>query len=619
MTQTSTGQLTDPNKQVFPIITNAGASPTKSFDPNEKTFFELPKINERTAKNYEPKENNALIPSLPRVPSNLKNTLSPKGHSGDQFALSKKNQVITHMPYQVQNFRSCSKIKMVPLSKRNRDMFTGLRSANVVVKQKQVPLHGQRFLWEEGVKESKDSTEKCISSKSFPEKFVDWEEQLEKFRSEKRKLEPYHRKKRDELQIGGATAVISERDNYNSDMQKLRHLPLPAHSQELLTGKGIHLPPTHTSHRKREQWEARLDSECKATYSAPPIQMQPVVAIRQASNLSEQAPSAISSSEEQKKHHQPAVKVRRKSNTPKNKANSKPRDTSDTKLVRKEKSNFQVKEKVSKEKEEGTFKKNTAEYQEANETALEKPVEFEMFPEADQHMETNERTQDDNDPAPLNDEQDRPDSEMDIEYTSSDQDMSKLCPPRSSIEMKSVSPNPLKMTDLSLYISDARKQELIEQFKKLDSNSDGHITFKELKTAMPKTLTKYQERFVKELTSVYEIVSSSTYFGLEEFITVTCLCENISKLSGSLKDAFEDIHTSTLEKSITQFVMLFATVDRQQNGSISKDSLKEILSMALDKDIASIPFETILKTMDQSGTIDKVEFLSYIPYFLKFK
>ena len=54
---------------------------------------------------------------------------------------------------------------------------------------------------------------------------------------------------------------------------------------------------------------------------------------------------------------------------------------------------------------------------------------------------------------------------------------------------------------------------------------------------------------------MYELVSSSTFFGMAEFVTVTCLCEEMLQLSEPLKAAYDEVDVSVMEQLISQYVV----------------------------------------------------------------
>ncbi|XP_006820082.1 uncharacterized protein LOC102804975 [Saccoglossus kowalevskii] len=104
-------------------------------------------------------------------------------------------------------------------------------------------------------------------------------------------------------------------------------------------------------------------------------------------------------------------------------------------------------------------------------------------------------------------------------------------------------------------------------------------------------------------------------------MTVMCLDENMVNQDNILKQAYDNLDFSKLQDDITHFVELFGSVDRRQMGSISTESLQGILSTALDQEIKDSTYKQILYDLgkDQNSSIDKMEFLADIPYFLTYR
>ncbi len=54
---------------------------------------------------------------------------------------------------------------------------------------------------------------------------------------------------------------------------------------------------------------------------------------------------------------------------------------------------------------------------------------------------------------------------------------------------------------------------------------------------------------------MYELVSASTFFGMDEFVTVTCLCDEMLQLPEQLKAAYDQLDSSMIEQLISQYVV----------------------------------------------------------------
>ncbi|KAL4232617.1 hypothetical protein ACF0H5_007307 [Mactra antiquata] len=185
-----------------------------------------------------------------------------------------------------------------------------------------------------------------------------------------------------------------------------------------------------------------------------------------------------------------------------------------------------------------------------------------------------------------------------------------------SSPMKAPTPNPLKAVELVKTMSEDEQARLKQTFNKLDTDKDGHIMFSQLQTQLPKQFSQAQEKYIKQ---VYDITSSNTFFGVDEFMTMSYLTSVVTGLSGEPRDAYNKLEFHGLHDVILQYVELFQTVDRSHRGKIALTSLQDILQTALSIDFKTEPpiWNKILDTIDNNEpmTITKIEFLAHIPYF----
>ncbi|XP_052810937.1 uncharacterized protein LOC128238745 isoform X16 [Mya arenaria] len=177
-------------------------------------------------------------------------------------------------------------------------------------------------------------------------------------------------------------------------------------------------------------------------------------------------------------------------------------------------------------------------------------------------------------------------------------------------------PNPLKGVELHRTMSEDEQNKLKQTFNKLDTDKDGHIMYSQLQTQLPKQFSQNQEKFIKQ---VYDITSSNTFFGVDEFMTMSFLTGVVTSLSGEPLEAYNKINFQRLHEVIRQYVELFQTVDRSHRGKIGLASLQEILNTALARDFKAEPhnwhkFIDNLQ-LNEPGLLSKIEFLAYIPLF----
>ncbi|XP_060579105.1 uncharacterized protein LOC132736071 isoform X3 [Ruditapes philippinarum] len=185
--------------------------------------------------------------------------------------------------------------------------------------------------------------------------------------------------------------------------------------------------------------------------------------------------------------------------------------------------------------------------------------------------------------------------------------------------VKAQTPNPLKAVELVQSMSQDEQARLKQTFNKLDTDKDGHIMFSQLQTQLPKQFSQAQEKYIKQ---VYDITSSNTFFGVDEFMTMSYLTSVVTDLTGEPLDAYNKIDFHGLHEVILKYVELYQAVDRTHRGKIALSSLQEILTSALSLDFKAEPprWNKLIDTIEtsESGVISKIEFLAHIPYFQTF-
>ncbi|XP_071502478.1 uncharacterized protein [Diadema antillarum] len=174
-----------------------------------------------------------------------------------------------------------------------------------------------------------------------------------------------------------------------------------------------------------------------------------------------------------------------------------------------------------------------------------------------------------------------------------------------------------KIAEIYNFISSRQREIFTHKFQELDSNKDGKITVKELTRKMHKGASKED---AQQLIKVFDLNKDKT-IDQREFVTVAALND---KLNGTEIESENDpleLNLQKLSLHITAYKEMFETVDQNQNGRLSMEEIMLIVSLSVgtevgtDKDVIQYIHNTIDK--DEDGTIDFIEFLSYIPFFLK--
>ena len=151
----------------------------------------------------------------------------------------------------------------------------------------------------------------------------------------------------------------------------------------------------------------------------------------------------------------------------------------------------------------------------------------------------------------------------------------------------------LQAADLSLY--DISEHEMKAVFQKLDTDEDGHLLYQQVEPEFPKSLAPAQKKYLKQVTyihfclikqianslfyciigwkvlfyyillssnvsnsllQIYDITSASTFFGVKEFVTIKCLCEEVAKLDHELMlKGFAALNYASLTTTVIQYTV----------------------------------------------------------------
>ncbi|VDI18864.1 Hypothetical predicted protein [Mytilus galloprovincialis] len=382
-------------------------------------------------------------------------------------------------------------------------------------------------------------------------------EYMEKLRGIKRRREVLPHRAQLDLLMGGKRVDLTERFDIQREIQKLKSLIMPQNARDLFHGRGFTLPDQHASLKPRQQPTLDYeDDDC----------MTPAYLRRSRTNIHQKDKyyTGFPDSNAQK-----GLKVTPKSENVKRvdipSASQTPRLPHDV-----------------TEETPGPLEPMKDPY----------PSEIDL-------------------------KADLADDEIEALETARDRPTSLLNKPETPF--KPATPNPLKGSELSRKLPEDEQKLLKETFKKLDTDSDGHLMYNQVQTQLPR-LSSPQERFLKQ---VYDITSSSTFFGIEEFMTMSALTKLVNDQKDAAKEAFTSLDFSELHHNIVSFIDLFQTVDRHQSGIISTDSLQEVLCAAIETDLRSETqlWNTIIDVVDPADgvQISKVEYLAHLPYFLSLR
>ncbi|XP_038068005.1 uncharacterized protein LOC119737616 isoform X2 [Patiria miniata] len=175
-----------------------------------------------------------------------------------------------------------------------------------------------------------------------------------------------------------------------------------------------------------------------------------------------------------------------------------------------------------------------------------------------------------------------------------------------------------KMADIYNFISPVQQEVLEKKFQELDIDGNGVITLQELFKRM------YRGRANKELgrafMQVFDLNKDQT-IDEREFVIVAALND---KLTGKLTDSADaplELDLDRLAQSITAYKEIFQVTDQDSDGRLTLEDVMLVISLSgnletgIDPDIVQHVHNTI--DADDNGTIDFIEYLTYIPFFLK--
>ncbi|XP_052810652.1 uncharacterized protein LOC128238598 isoform X13 [Mya arenaria] len=380
-------------------------------------------------------------------------------------------------------------------------------------------------------------------------------EYMERLRGIKRRREVLPHRAQLDLLMGGKKMEFAERFEIQREIQKLKSLILPQHAKDLFHGRGFILPENHMSRKPRRLFDINYDLEDECS-------SQPAHMTRSRTNVtSGNTKTAVlgrSVTAGQVKKDIVRQSLESPAVMPHNSV-TKP----------------EIKIPVSaRDPEEGDLQQVPEPTPVVPKTTPSHTTLTDKKPEVDE---------------PIEEDQSSP---------------------------TAATPNPLKGVELHRTMSEDEQNKLKQTFNKLDTDKDGHIMYSQLQTQLPKQFSQNQEKFIKQ---VYDITSSNTFFGVDEFMTMSFLTGVVTSLSGEPLEAYNKINFQRLHEVIRQYVELFQTVDRSHRGKIGLASLQEILNTALARDFKVEPhnwhkFIDNLQ-LNEPGLLSKIEFLAYIPLF----
>ncbi|XP_053397873.1 uncharacterized protein LOC123552387 isoform X13 [Mercenaria mercenaria] len=458
---------------------------------------------------------------------------------------------------------SSTMMKKVPVARRHFDSF-GTYDWMSGIPKRGVMLHTDRYHWD---------LANALDGMSQRERLHAELEYMERLRGIKRRREVLPHRAQLDLLMGGKKVEFNERFQIQREIEKLKSLILPQHAKDLFHGRGFVLPSTHNSVHPRRHLDPNTDLEDERS-------SQPVYMTRSKTNVTTGGQAKHAAGGARSLTAMPAKKDH----------NVRPTVTAPPVKPVPVASKPDIKIPVS----------------------ARDPEESEILPESTPVVP--KTTPASNKKPDVQEQIDEPGTKDNDGQDGSVLESGSVVSPS-----KAPTPNPLKALELVRSMSQDEQARLKQTFNKLDTDKDGHIMFSQLQTQLPKQFTQAQEKYIKQ---VYDITSSHTFFGVDEFMTMSYLTSVVTDLTGEPLEAYNKLDFHGLHDVILKYVELYQTVDRSHRGKIALSSLQDILSTALSLDFKAEPprWNKLTDTIEtsESGVMSKIEFLAHIPYFLTF-
>ncbi|XP_067951335.1 uncharacterized protein [Watersipora subatra] len=503
------------------------------------------------------------------LPPSIRNMASSsRAKSGVSMSQENVPSKFDPLPFQSQYFKSSTILKMVPVFRRHQEMF--VEKTPAVPREKPLIIHSERYQYNDPLRPG-------FERLGQRERLMVEREYLHRLKLQKLARETLPHRETRELLMGGHRASFNERFDIRDELRRLKAIVLPDNARELYHGKGISLPANHSSIKPRHRMP-------------PPL---PVVSPEVEDQMAAEAAlyrHSKTSLDGLKSKPFKKLKNAKSKNDHQGRAQTMPpaHDLPNSILSRR-----------STESNLITLPEDSA------------PLDLSRSPLGDAEGDYVRAMSTETMQASI---APRAESEMDI-IIPPDSATSNTKPLKSHTPIKAPTPNPLKAADLSLY--DISRSKMKADFQKLDTDDDGHLMYQQVESLFSPSLLTAQKKYLKQ---IYDITSASTFFGVDEFVTIKCLCIEVANLDHELLlKGYEDLKFPSLNTTIIQYTELFQQVDRSAKGKIVLESLEEILCSALQREKESIEYGlSLLKdVLNISGNdINKVKFIAGIPYFL---
>ncbi|CAF2674429.1 unnamed protein product [Rotaria sp. Silwood2] len=183
-------------------------------------------------------------------------------------------------------------------------------------------------------------------------------------------------------------------------------------------------------------------------------------------------------------------------------------------------------------------------------------------------------------------------------------------------EEETKSYHPLQHMDVGSLLSESARNRLKRLFDKLDTDKDGHISYPQVQRCLPSSFPRAQLTFFRVL---YDIISGTTYFGLQEFYATAIIVEMVAKQDSRLWNTLlDDVDFNYYHKNISELLEDFNNQCLSNSETIGYGQLLEFIR----KRIGNSKIERVSNELEyvmpkiKTRKISRLDFIALMPVII---
>ncbi|CAF0986418.1 unnamed protein product [Rotaria sp. Silwood1] len=183
-------------------------------------------------------------------------------------------------------------------------------------------------------------------------------------------------------------------------------------------------------------------------------------------------------------------------------------------------------------------------------------------------------------------------------------------------EEETKSYHPLQHMDVGSLLSESARNRLKRLFNKLDTDKDGHISYPQVQRCLPSNFPRAQLTFFRVL---YDIISGTTYFGLQEFYATAIIVEMVAKQDSRLWNILlDDVDFNYYHNNILELLEDFNNQCLSDRITISYEQLLEFIRKRLGNNKIERISNELEFVMPKIKTmkISRLDFIALIPVII---